>query len=224
MTNVFGLLLVLIPGAAAAVAAGGKASIQDVAPDLEQRLARFKPVEMPFSTEGLSARERKELDELVAACRDLENIFWRQDDPPAIGIYKSLAGSADPRDKALRHFVWLNASRYDLIDENKPFIGKEPLPPGRALYPRGLTRDQIEEYVGKHPEQKKAIFDERTVVSGNLDKLTTTPYHVKFHRWLVSAAGHLRRAASFSDDKDFARFLRLRAEGLLTDDYYPSDL
>ena len=97
MTNVFGLLLVLIPGAAAAVAAGGKASIQDVAPDLEQRLARFKPVEMPFSTEGLSARERKELDELVAACRDLENIFWRQDDPPAIGIYKSLAGSADPR-------------------------------------------------------------------------------------------------------------------------------
>ncbi|PYQ67811.1 MAG: Zn-dependent hydrolase [Acidobacteria bacterium] len=224
MTNVFGLLLVLIPGAAAAVAAGGKASIQDVAPDLEQRLARFKPVEMPFSTEGLSARERKELDELVAACRDLENIFWRQDDPPAIGIYKSLAGSADPRDKALRHFVWLNASRYDLIDENKPFIGKEPLPPGRALYPRGLTRDQIEEYVGKHPEQKKAIFDERTVVSGNLDKLTTTPYHVKFHRWLVSAAGHLRRAASFSDDKDFARFLSLRAQALLTDDYYPSDL
>src|SRR2546430_10910475 len=152
MKMVLGLLLVLVPGAVAAVAAGGRAPIQGVAPDLGERLARFKQVEMPFTMERFSARERKELDELIAACRDLENLFWRQDDPPAIGIYKSLAGSADPRDKALRHFVWINASRYDLIDENKPFIGSEPLPPRPARHPRGVPPEQIETYVLNPPD------------------------------------------------------------------------
>ena len=34
----------------------------------------------------------------------------------------------------------------------------------------------------------------------------------------------LREAAELSEDKDFAHFLRLRADALLSDDYYPSDL
>ncbi len=42
-----------------------------VAPDIEQRLSRFKRVEMPFSFEGFSARERTLINELIAASRDL---------------------------------------------------------------------------------------------------------------------------------------------------------
>ena len=34
----------------------------------------------------------------------------------------------------------------------------------------------------------------------------------------------LRDAAALSDDKAFANFLRLRADALLTDDYYASDI
>ena len=34
----------------------------------------------------------------------------------------------------------------------------------------------------------------------------------------------LRDAAALSDDAAFANFLRLRADALLTDDYYASDL
>ncbi len=34
----------------------------------------------------------------------------------------------------------------------------------------------------------------------------------------------MREAADLSDDKDFAQFLRMRADALLSDDYYPSDL
>ncbi len=50
-------------------------------------------------------------------------------------------------------------SRWDLLDENSPFIGEEPLPPGHELYPYGLTRAQIEEYAAAHPEQKAAIYN-----------------------------------------------------------------
>jgi len=198
-----------------------------VAPDIAQRVARFQKVEMPFTYAGMSARERRVVDEMIAACRDLENIFWRQNDPANVALYNSLAGATDPKLRDARHYLWINGSRYDLLNHNEPFIGSEPMPPGRSLLPKGLTRDEIEAYVKEHPKEKKAIYDERTVVeiaSRNPLRLKTTPYHVKYKQWLVPAARHLRNAAAASDDKAFANYLRMRAEALLTDDYYPSDL
>ncbi len=198
-----------------------------VAPDIDQRLSRFKRVEMPFTYEGLSAREHKLVDELIAASRDLEDIYWRQNSPDDMAIYNGLASNTDPRAQALRHYLWIQGSRYDQIEENRPFIGSEPMPPGRNLFPRGVTRADIEAYVKAHPGEKKAIYDERTVVglvSRNPLKLKTTPYHVKYAKWLASAAVHLRSAAAVSDDKAFAKFLRSRATALTTDDYYASDL
>jgi hypothetical protein len=198
-----------------------------VAPDLQERLTRFKPVEMPFTFERFNARERKVINELIAASRDLENIYWRQKSPEDIPVYKALVGKTGEREVALRRYLWINGSRYDLIEENKPFIGTEPMPPGRNLYSRGLTRDEIEAYVKAHPAEKKNIYDERRVVeivSRNPLKLETTAYHVRYRQWLEPAARHLRNAAGASDDKAFAEFLRLRAKALLDDNYYPSDL
>ena len=194
-----------------------------VVPDLDRRLQKFQKVEMPFTNADLSTKERIVVDELIAASRELEDIYWRQNNPPDIELYHATA-TANP---ALHHYLWINGSRFDQINENKPFYGSDPQPHGRALYPQGLTRDDIEAYVKAHPEQKKAIYDERTVVelvSREPLKLKTTPYHVKYHPWLVYAAMHLRKAASVTPDKTFAKYLRLRATALLDDNYYPSDL
>jgi hypothetical protein len=198
-----------------------------VAPDIAQRVARFQKVEMPFSYAGMSARERRVVDEMIAACRDLENIFWRQNDPENVALYNSLANATDPKLRDARHYLWINGSRFDLLNHNEPFIGSEPMPPGRSLLPKGLTRDDIEAYVKAHPDEKKRIYDERTVVEiagRNPLRLKTTPYHVKYKQWLAPAARHLRNAAAASDDKAFANYLRMRADALLSDDYYASDL
>jgi hypothetical protein len=139
-------------------------------------------------------------------------------------LYLSLAGNTNPQDLKLRHFLKINGSRYDLVDEMKPFVGTAPAPPGRALYPAGLTRDDIEKYVKQHPEQKAAIYNEFTVVRRKGDALVGIPYHVEFAEFLKPVAAALREAASLSDDPGFLKFLRLRADALLNDDYYPSDL
>jgi hypothetical protein len=55
-------------------------------------------------------------------------------------------------------------------------------------------------------------------------ELIGVPYHVEYKPWLTGAATALRAAAVLSPDKAFANFLRLRAEALLTDDYYKSDI
>src|SRR3984885_8168451 len=186
--------------------------------DIAQRLARWKPVEMPYHAETLSARERQEVDKLVAASRELEAIYWQQSDPQALELYKT---TQDPK---LKRLLFINGARFDLIDENKPFVGSKPIPPGRNIYPDGLTSAQIEAYVKAHPAEKDAVYNPYTVLRWNGAKLEAIPYHLEYKQWLQPAAKSLREAADLSDDKDFAKFLRVRADALLSDDYYPSDL
>ena len=57
-----------------------------VVPDLPQRVARFRRVQMPFRTAGLSAREVQLVHKLVEASGYLESIYWRQSDPEALAL------------------------------------------------------------------------------------------------------------------------------------------
>ncbi len=195
-----------------------------VVPDLEKRLARWKPVDMPFHAQSLSPREKQLLEKLVQASRQIENIYWRQGDLEGMALYRSLASSSDPKDVGLRRYLWINGGRWDLLDENRPFVGTENARPGRTLFPKDLTRTEVEAYVAAHPAEKAAIYDERTVVVRDGARLKAIPYHVEYKTWLEPAAAALREAADLSEDKAFANFLRLRAKALLTDDYYESDL
>jgi hypothetical protein len=205
-------------------AKGAESAGQYVVPDLDRRVAKFARVEMPFRTAGLTAREVKLVEKLVDASRYLEDIYWRQMDPDGLTLYQSLAASNNPRDVQLRRYLRINASRFDLLDENKPFVGTTPMPPGRGFYPPDLTRDKIEQYVKAHPEKKDAIYSSTTMVRWHDGELEALPYHIIFRSFLEPAALRLREAAALSDDPAFAKFLKLRAEALLTGDYYDSDL
>jgi hypothetical protein len=205
-------------------AKGAESAGMQVVPDLEQRLAKFRRVEMPFHSAGLTAREVKLVEKLVDASRYLEEIYWRQIDPDGLTLYESLATSKNPKDEDLRRYLWINASRFDLLDDDKPFVGTAPMAPGRGFYPQNLTRDQVEQYVKAHPEKKNEIYGSFTVVRWHGDKLEGLPYHIAYLSFLEPAAKDLREAAALSDDQGFANFLRLRADALLTDDYFKSNL
>ena len=193
-----------------------------IAKDLDRRLARWRSVKMPLDKSGLTAQELRVTDKLVEACHYLEDIFWRQSDPEGMELYKSLAKSG--RDRDLQRLLFINGGRFDLIDENQPFVGTEPMPPGRGFYPKGVTRAELEEYVRQHPEKKTEIYNPYTVVRRAGSGFAGAPYHTVYRQWLEPAAAALRAAAALSEDPKFAGFLRVRADALLSDDYFPSDL
>jgi len=195
-----------------------------VVSDLNARLAKYKPVRMPFNPKGLTTRERRMVEKLVEASQYFEQIYWRQSDPEGLDLYRRLEKSTYERDQKLRQFLFINGSRFDLLEDNKAFVGSEPISPGRGLYPAGLTREKIEQYVREHPEKKAEIYSGYTVVRQMNGKLIGVPYHLAYRDYVEPAAKLLREAADLSDDKGFAEFLRLRADALLTDDYYQSDL
>src|ERR1041385_2380976 len=188
------------------------------ASDIDQRLARWQQVQMPFNSSGVSGRERLMVQKLVEASHYLDDIYWRQSDPEALALYKS---SKDPK---LRQLLMINGSRFDLVDDNHPFAGTGPMPSGRALYPKGLAREQIEQYVKDHPDKKDEIYSPCTVIERRGTDLVGRPYHELYRAFLQPMTKALREAAALSDDRAFAEFLRQRADALLKDDYYNSDL
>src|ERR1700694_2987787 len=192
--------------------------------NIAAQLAKFRPVGRPYNPAGHSAREVSMVRKLAEAVHYSESIFWRQSDPEGLTLYKALANCPGPAEKQISHYLLINGSRYDLLEGNKPFLANTVYEPGHALYPAGTTRQEIEDYVAAHPAKKAEIYSPWTVVKRSGSDLIGVPYHVEYKQWVVPAAKALRDAASLSDDKAFANFLRLRADALLTDDYYKSDL
>jgi hypothetical protein len=197
---------------------------QPVIADLAAQVDKFKLVSMPFSVVGLTDQEQKLIYKLVDASRWLDSIYWRQSDPKALDLVKHLTGCNTVMAQKLRRFLIINGSRFNLLENNKPFVGSDPFFPGRNLYPAGITRQEIEAYVTQHPESKAQIYSPYTVIKRQGTELIAVPYHLEYRQWLLPAAKDLREAAALSPDKAFADFLRLRADALLNDDYFKSDL
>ena len=195
-----------------------------VVSDLKQRLVKFRQVKIPFRTANLTSREQRMILKLVDASRYLDDICWRQVDPEALELYQSLEGSTHPEDVDLGRYLWINGSRFDLTNDNQPFVGNERAAPGAAFYPQGLTRDEMEHYIQEHPEKRAEISSPTTIVRWHAGNLESVPYHIAYRAFLEPAAKHLREASDLSPDPAFAAYLRLRAQALLDDDYLKSDM
>jgi hypothetical protein len=199
-----------------------------------ERASYWKTVKVPYDKAGLSAREQQMVAKLADACRLMDQLYWHQSDLGGYMMYHTTQSAV------LAKLFAINGSRWDLIDENFPVIGEEPLVPGHELYPFGLTRAEVEQYVAAHPDEKAAVYGPWTVVrSAPLDldpklsqpvihtvpaKLFAYPYHEVYAMWLGPMAADLRTAAKLSSDAGFAHYLNLRADALLSDDYYASDV
>jgi hypothetical protein len=217
-------LAIALPLALIGANASSESTKLEIAPDLAQRLAKFKKVHMPFDSSKLTDREKQMVAKLVDASGLLDCIYWRQSDPEGLKLYLSLTHTTNPQFQMLAEYLKINGGRFDLIDDNKPFVGTAPMPPGRGFYPWGMTLDEMNAYVAAHPDQKAAIYNPQTIVRRKGDLLETVPYHVAFAQFVKPMAADLRDAAALSDDPAFANFLRLRADALLTDNYYKSDI
>ena len=191
---------------------------QTPAPTVQDRIARWRPVDMPLNKGALSARERQMIEKLVEACQWLDRVYWQQSDIEGLRLYETV--SAAPT----RTLLGVMGGRWDLLDENRPFAGNTPMPPGREWYPDDLTKDDLDRYLAQYPEDRAAIYDPYTVVRRRGNRLIGVKYHEAYAEWLKPMAAALGEAAAYSDDPAFANFLRLRAGALLTDEYFESDI
>jgi hypothetical protein len=227
---IFSSLAFAVPSAMAQ-AAPGDSQLSITPQELSAELAKFKPVKIHFDESALSDREKKMVQKLVDAAGLLDIVYWRQSDLEGLKLYNKLENSTNPQDQQIRELLKINGSRYLQIEDDKPFIGTKPAPPGRNLYAPGETRDHLEQAISEGTFKRADVFSPYMVEKGcpigtnaNYWGFCFDAYHLAYGDWINPMADDLRAAADLSDDPAFANFLRLRADALLNDDYYKSDL
>ncbi len=189
--------------------------------DMRRRMATYTTVTLAADTSALTPRERQMIPLLIEAARAMDPIYWSQ----AWGSRDSLV--AQVTDPTVRQFIDINYGPYDRLDNNTAFVPEVgSRPPGANLYPQDITKEEFEAELAKGPAARadslKSLY---TLVRRDADRrLYAVPYHVAYKAQNEIASAKLREAAKLADDAGLKRYLELRAEALLNDDYQASDL
>ncbi len=166
-------------------------------------------------TGALSENQKKMLPLLIKAARVMDDLFWRQ----AYGDRQELLNGIEDPDA--RRFAAINYGPWDRLNDNAPFLsGVGPKPPGARFYPPDMTKKEFDAAAASD-ETLKSLY---TFVSRDRSgKLAAEPYSKVFRKDLETASGLLLQAAELAEDAGFKKYLELRAEALVTDNYQPSD-
>jgi len=223
---VFVLLLEVIP-----VKAQEGGALPDLA-QLEKMANRFVPTPIRVDTSRLSAGDGQALVKLIEAARILDVIFMQQIWDGNRALYRQLQKDTTPLGKARLHYFWINKAPWSEVDEYKAFLpGVPPRKPLAAnFYPENMTKEVFDSWIAqlqpKEQEQAKGFF---TVIrwrenSKPPNSLLAIPYSQQYADDLTRAASLLREAAGLTDNASLKKFLDLRADAFLSNDYYESDM
>ena len=184
--------------------------------DADSLLQTYTTFRLTADLSSLSDKERQMIPLLIEAAREMDSIFWIQ----AYGKRDSLLATLD--DEALRRYVEINYGPWDRLDDNEPFIeGVGPKPAGANLYPADMTQDEFEAATA----DDEALGSLYTMVRrDSAGSLIAIPYHQFFAEHVRRASEKLAEAAALAEDEGLRRYLELRSEALLDDEYQQSDL
>jgi len=177
-----------------------------------QRLPIYERVRLTTNLNLLTPSERKVLPLLIEAAQIMDELFWKQAYPQRDSLLATI------KDEKTREFVKINYGPWDRLNGDKPFvagIGEKPL--GVTFYPLDMTKEELEK---SDVRDKQGLY---SVVVRENGKLTSVPYHLYFATELQKASSLLKQAAQQTDDAGLKKYLNLRADALVTDDYTASD-
>jgi hypothetical protein len=184
--------------------------------DVNARLDQYATVQLTADLGGLPPGERDAIPLLIAAADVMDEIFWQQ----AYGDRGALMSSIS--EPAARAYAEINYGPWDRLAGDEPFVvGSGPKPAGANLYPVDLAVDEFERAAASD-EALRSLY---TLVRRRDDgTLYAVPYHEAYAEQLAVAAEKLRGAARLVSNPGLRRYLELRAEALLSDEYRASDV
>ena len=176
---------------------------------------QYAKVTLTTDISHLSDNEVKMLDLLFQAGQIMDDIYWTE----------NLGGDKDEflskiTDPYARKYAEINYGPWDQLDNRRIFIpGCGPKPEGAGFYPTDMTKEEFESW--DNPDKTSQYTLVRRYADGSLHAIW---YREAYAEQINKAADLLYKASKLAADKEFAKYLELRAEALLTDDYYASDM
>jgi len=181
---------------------------------IAKKLAAYKPVKLTTDISKLSDKEKEMIPLMIEVSKIMDELFWYE----AYGKKDSLMQAIS--DETTRKYVEINYGPWDRLDNNNPFLsGAGTKPEGANYYPVDMTKEEFE---AAELEGKKSLYT--FLRRDDEGKLKVVPYNEMFKEQVASASDLLKQCADLAEDEGLKKYLRLRAEALLTDEYQESDM
>jgi hypothetical protein len=189
--------------------------------------ARFAPVDLSADISALPPNERQALAKLVEAAKVFDALFLRQVWAGNETMMLDLVKDTSDVGRARLHYFMINKGPWSRLDHNEPFVpGAPPKPPAANFYPAGATKADVEAWINSLPpaERTRATGFFTTIRRGPDGRFTAVPYTLEYQGELATVASLLREAAGLTQQPTLKAFLERRAEALISNDYYASDV
>lgn len=192
--------------------------LSSVIPDkdsaIQKRINEYVEDTLFYDVKQLTDSQQKMLSLLIQSAQVMDTLFAYQ----TYGdLYSFINKQHDP---VIRQFVEINKGPWDRLKNNEPFVeGIEEKAWGANFYPNDMTKQEFLHSRLKDKDNPYAFI--RRDAAG---KLISIPYHIQFKEPLHRAADLLRKAATFSSNPSFQKYLMSRATALETDNFDQSDL
>jgi len=210
---------------------------------MKESIKKYAQVKISIDRSVLSKPEMDALEKLVQAGGVMDEIFLRQvwsgNEAMRDELRKGAAGDGPDKEVMgdLYHFFRINFGPWDRLEEDVPFIGTLPKPPGANFYPEDLTTEQFDAWVKENPGSAETFKSYFTCIRRVGGGLTAVPYSEEYRALLDKAAALMNEAAAiltdpnnksqFGEGVDYttlAAFLRSRAAAFSANDYFQSDM
>lgn len=179
----------------------------------KQRMGDYATVKLSADLSAFDDKQKRMIALLVQAADVTNSLYWQQSWGDRNALMQRIP------DEATRRYAEINYGPWDRLHDDQPFVaGVGPRPPGVQFYPADMGKEEFEKADLKDKTSLYTLL--RRDAQG---KLITVPFHEAYKADLDKAASLLREAADLSADKDFANYLKLRADALLSDEYRKSD-
>jgi hypothetical protein len=203
------------------------------AAQLNTMTKRFAPIQLQADTSSLSAGDRVAIGKLIEAAKIIDTLQLRQRWSGNEALWSALQKDTTPLGAARKNYFWLNKGPWSILDDNKSFMPADyagiqipaAKPAGANFYPAGATKQELESWMNSlSPQDKEQAQWFYTVIRKGQDgKFKVVKYSDEYQPELDKLAKLLREAASATSNASLKKFLTLRADAFLSNDYRPSD-
>ena len=229
------LPLVLLIAASANAAEPVKPAKPATAAQLDAMAKRFAPVDLTADTSKLSSGDKAAIAKLIEAAKIVDTLQLRQRWSGNEALWAALNKDQSALGQARQRYFWINKGPWSIIDGNESFMPAEfagiKIPAkkldGANFYPEGASKEALEAWMNglpaKDKEQAQWFYTTIRAGAGADGKFKTVKYSDEYRDELAKLAKLLREAAASTDNASLKKFLTLRADAFLSNDYLASD-
>lgn len=182
---------------------------------IKQKILQWKEIELVADVSSLNDNDKEILRLFIQVSDIIDGLFWKQS---FYGDKEKFLNSFSDKDSLL--YAQINYGPWDRLDGRNSFVKSyERKPLGANFYPQDV---KYLPFISYQAEGKLSAYS--LITRDNNGDLSVEPYNKVYTTELFKMSVLLKKASDLTYNTSFAEYLTARANALLSNNYYESEV